>query len=124
MPWKKGQSGNPEGVQRGTRHALNQAFLKKLSEDWRKHGDDVIAAAREKDPVGYMRVIASLMPKDLRHLHEPSTAFTEMLERVNHATKACQSIIDVTAGETIPGRVIRQKAKSRIRIGTQLGDPH
>ena len=96
MPWIKGQSGNPNGVQRGTRQALNQAFLNKLSQDWRKHGDDVIVAAREQDPVGYLRIIASLLPKDHKHLHESGTGFAEMLERVNRAASASARMKDVT----------------------------
>ena len=83
-------------MQRGTRQALNQAFLNKLSQDWRKHGDDVIVAAREKDPVGYLRIVASLLPKDHKHLHEPGSGFAEMLVRVNRAVSETANMVDVT----------------------------
>lgn len=75
MPFKKGQSGNPRGKQVGTRDKINQKFLKTLAEDFHANGEEVIAAAREKDPVGYMKVLAALLPKqvaveaDVKHEH-------------------------------------------------------
>ena len=65
MPFKPGQIANPHGRPRRSRDRLTEAFLIKMEADWRKHGPDAIAAAREKDPAAYLRVIASLVPKDI-----------------------------------------------------------
>lgn len=62
-PWQPGQSGNPAGRPKGSRHKLEEAFLADLSADWNDHGPEAIAEAREKDPVGYVKVVASLLPK-------------------------------------------------------------
>lgn len=60
-----GVSGNPGGYAKGVRNALNGKFLKALSKDFDEHGEVAIARAREEDPVGYVKVVASLLPKEL-----------------------------------------------------------
>lgn len=61
--WKPGESGNPSGRTKGTRNKLETRFLEDLLKDWEAFGEQALAAAREKDPVGYVKVAASLMPK-------------------------------------------------------------
>jgi hypothetical protein len=63
--FKPGQSGNPGGIAKGTRNKLNGDFLRTLSADFDKYGKKAIEEAREKDPVGYVKVIASLVPKQV-----------------------------------------------------------
>ena len=63
--WKPGESGNPGGKPKAARNRLQGEFLNALAEDFTKGGKLAIEAAREKDPVGYMKCIASLMPKQV-----------------------------------------------------------
>ena len=63
--WKPGQSGNPAGRPKGSRHKLSEDYFKALAEDFENHGKDAIAKMREDRPGDYIRVIASLVPKDL-----------------------------------------------------------
>lgn len=60
-----GVSGNPGGRAVGTRLKLNGDFLKALSADFDKHGVKAIEAARKEDPVSYVKVIASLLSKQV-----------------------------------------------------------
>ena len=60
-----GTSGNPGGRATGTRLRLNAAFLKALAEDFQVHGVDAIEKAREVDPMGYVKVMATLLPKQV-----------------------------------------------------------
>lgn len=64
-PWRPGQSGNPGGKPVGTRNRITKKFLEALADDFEAHGRDAIAAAREKDPVGYMRAIVALCPHEM-----------------------------------------------------------
>jgi hypothetical protein len=48
----------------GARNKLSERFLEDLQQDWAKHGRGVIERAREKDPVGYLKVIAQLVPRE------------------------------------------------------------
>src|SRR5262245_40149591 len=61
--FKTGNNGG--GRPRGSRNKLGEAFVTDLFEDWQKHGKSVIAFARAEDPVAYLKVVASVLPKQL-----------------------------------------------------------
>lgn len=67
--FKPGQSGNPTGRPKGARSRLGEAFLVALETDWKENGKAALGEAREKDPAGYVRVVASLLPKDVNVKH-------------------------------------------------------
>lgn len=62
--WKPGQSGNPKGRPKGARTKLANAFAADLLEDWNERGMEAVQACREQRPQDYLKVIASIMPKD------------------------------------------------------------
>jgi hypothetical protein len=59
--------GNPGGPGRrkGSRNALAESFLGALHKDFLVHGAEAIEAARAESPLGYCRVVASLLPAKL-----------------------------------------------------------
>ena len=63
--WKPGTSGNPAGRPRGSRNKLSDDFVAALYNDFQDHGSAAIAACRAEKPDVYVRVIASLLPKDV-----------------------------------------------------------
>ena len=60
-----GQSGNPGGKAVGARNRLNARFLNDLADDFQEHGKAAIVEARQKDPMGYVKAIVALMPKQI-----------------------------------------------------------
>lgn len=64
-PFKPGETGNPGGKPKGSRNRLQGAFLNALADDFDAHGRKAIVEAREKDPMGYVKAIAALMPKQV-----------------------------------------------------------
>ena len=48
------------------RNELGDAFVRALLQDFSSHGAVAIAALRYKDPSAYLRVVASVIPKDLQ----------------------------------------------------------
>ena len=61
--WKPGQSGNPKGPPPGSRRKLSEEFLADLHAAWRAYGRPALMTAAFTDPVSFVRVVASLMPK-------------------------------------------------------------
>lgn len=73
--FKPGQSGNPAGRPKGARHKLGTAFLEAMLSDFDKHGKEVIEVVRAEKPDQYLKVVASILPKEI----EPSQEFTDAL---------------------------------------------
>lgn len=63
--FKPGQSGNPLGRPKGARSKLGEAFLEDMLTDWSAHGKAVIEAVRADKPDQYLKVVASILPKEL-----------------------------------------------------------
>lgn len=64
-PFQPGESGNPGGKPKAARNRLQGAFLNALAADFDEHGKAAIVRAREDDPMGYVKAIAALMPKQV-----------------------------------------------------------
>lgn len=58
------QPGNP-GRPKGSRNKLGEAFLADLLTDWEAHGKVAIEATRESKPDAYLKVVASILPKEM-----------------------------------------------------------
>jgi hypothetical protein len=67
--FKPGQSGNPGGKPVGSRNRITTAFLNALAEDFDVYGKDAIKLTRETDPATYVKVCASLLPKQVEQTH-------------------------------------------------------
>ena len=63
--FQPGNSINPGGKPIGSRNRLQGDFMLALANDFAKEGKRAIVEAREKDPMGYIKVCATLMPKEL-----------------------------------------------------------
>lgn len=64
-PFQPGQSGNPKGREKGSRNKLGEEFIEALQADFKDHGKDAIIKVRTEKPDQYLKVIASIVPKDL-----------------------------------------------------------
>lgn len=64
-PWQAGQSGNPLGRPKGSRSKLGEAFIDAMHADFLAHGPAVVEKVRIEKPDQYLKVIASILPKEL-----------------------------------------------------------
>jgi hypothetical protein len=60
-----GNDGHGGGRPLGSRNKLQGDFLKALAADFAEHGAGVIKIARIEKPIEYLKVIASVLPKEL-----------------------------------------------------------
>ncbi len=61
--FKPSVSGNPGGKPVGARNRIQGAFLNALADHFDKYGKRAIERACEDDPLGYVKAVAGLMPK-------------------------------------------------------------
>lgn len=77
---KPGEVRNPNGRPKGARHKLGQLFLETMLKDFEEHGEGVILAVRDEKPDQYLKVVASILPKEL-------DASEQLLEAVSAITR-------------------------------------
>ena len=73
VPWKPGQSGNPKGRPKGSRNKLNEDFIADLHESWLAFGKAALMTAAWTHPVEFVRLVASLIPRELEATITPVT---------------------------------------------------
>lgn len=76
-----GEVRNPKGRPKGSRNKFAEKFVQDFLADWEKNGTIAIKKARRNDPVSYLRVAASLIPKDFNINHTNEEDLTKMLEK-------------------------------------------
>jgi hypothetical protein len=76
-PWRAGQSGNPTGRPKGARSKLSESFLDDLYESWERHGAAAIMRVIDEKPDAYLKVVASLLPKNLNLNVNPYNDLTD-----------------------------------------------
>lgn len=102
--FKPGQSGNPGGKPSGSRNALQGQFFRVLAADFERYGKSAIESMRKRDPSGYVKTVASLMPKELE-LKRPLEQFgddeliaaVEVLRRTLAAKVGAKSLPNVVS---------------------------
>ncbi len=85
--WQPGQSGNPAGRSKGSRNQLAERFIADLYQDWQENGLEALAAARESKPADYLKVVASVLPKDIKISLETMTD-GELAKRIDQLTSS------------------------------------
>jgi len=62
--FKTGNNGGP-GRPPGSRNSLGDDFVAAIHVDWREHGAAVLQEVRSSSPAAYLRVVASLVPRQI-----------------------------------------------------------
>jgi hypothetical protein len=65
------------GRPRGYRHKIFEAFIADLLADYEKHGRQTLDRMRKQDPTAYIRMIASLVPKQVEKTPNPLEHFRD-----------------------------------------------
>lgn len=100
-PFVKGQSGNPKGREKGSRNKLGEEFISSLQADFLEHGTLAIQTMRANDPGGYVRVIASILPKEVKVTTAQELTDEQLDQRIRQLATALD--LEVRAGEPVGG---------------------
>ena len=76
-----GNNGGP-GRPLGSRVNLDAEFVRVLHAEFKEHGEHVIRHVRETDPVAFVKVIASVLPKEHRDVTEKPLTDAELEQRI------------------------------------------
>jgi hypothetical protein len=76
--WQPGQSGNPAGRPKGSRNQFSEIFLRDFIAEWQEGGVEALQKCRKEDPATFLRVAASILPKELT-INEGDTALERLL---------------------------------------------
>ena len=95
--FQPGKSGNPAGRSKGSRNKLGEAFIAALHEDFREHGVSVIETVRIQRPHEYLKVVASLLPKQVEIKEGAFDGLTD--EELSALVVAARSALGAVEGD-------------------------
>lgn len=99
------QAGNP-GRPKGARNKLGEQFINDLYADWQQHGVETLQRVRDEKPDQYLKVVASILPKDLNvNINQMDDLTDEQLvQRIRSLDSAIRPFLDAQgAGEPVGG---------------------
>ena len=62
----RGKAAILHGRPKGSRNKLSEEFVAEVCADWCEHGETAIRTVRETRPEAYVRVVASLLPRQVQ----------------------------------------------------------
>lgn len=100
-----GNSGG--GRPKGSRNKLGEAFIEAMHDDFNAHGPAVIARVRDEKPDQYLKVIASILPKDLNVNINNMDDLTDdqLVRRIRELDSAIRPFLDTQGASEPPGGV-------------------
>lgn len=99
-------SGNIGGGRpKGSRNKLGEAFIEALHNDFNEHGVATIEAVRLEKPDQYLKVIASILPKDLNVNINQMDDLTDdqLIQRIRSLDSAIRPFLDAQGASGAPG---------------------
>lgn len=109
--------GNP-GRPKGSRNKLGEAFIAALHDDFNEYGVETIAAVRREKPDQYLKVVASLLPREIKIEAVNDLTDDELDKRIKQLAAALSLEIGAggaSEGEATPGQPEQASHISRLQ---------
>jgi hypothetical protein len=102
LPGNSGFGGRPKGA----RNKLGEQFINDLYADWQDHGVATLARVREEKPDQYLKVVASILPKDLNVNinHMDDLTDDQLVQRIRSLDSAIRPFLDAQGASDADGR--------------------
>lgn len=108
-------------------------FLEILADDFEANGQTAVERAREKDPIGYLRAIAALLPKDVT-VEKPLDGLSDdELSTIIAAIRDLREAVETSIDRRAASRPVRRDGRTKlvgkpaerqpVSRGTQSLDP-
>jgi|21_taG_2_1085346.scaffolds.fasta_scaffold37722_4 hypothetical protein len=109
---KPGEIRNPHGRPKGARNKFGEAFLSDFLADWEENGADAIQTMRTERPHEYVKVAASILPKELNVKVSEFDELTDdqLDKRINALADALK--LEIGAGQAPEGKTEAERRKS------------
>lgn len=98
----QGVSGNPKGRPKGARTKFSEAFIEDIYASWTEHGPDVINEVRTQKPEIYLKIVASLLPRqfDVGPVNEfDELTDAELAVRIHQLVQHVRPLLDAIEGD-------------------------
>lgn len=94
--FKPGQIANPNGRPKGARSKLGEKFIEDLLASWEEKGPEAIAKVIADKPEQYLKVIASILPRDLNVNINNMDDLTDeqLIQRIRSLDSAIRPFLD------------------------------
>lgn len=77
-PFKKGETGNPGGRPKEALDSFHGAFVHDMRKFFDKHKDELIMQGAEQSPLGMLKLMRDLFPKEFVHEVGKTSALDDM----------------------------------------------
>lgn len=107
----KGKIGGP-GRPKGSRNALGEAFLADLHAAWQERGPGVIERVIDERPQDFLKVVASILPKDFNVNVNSMDTMTddELIQRIRQIDATIRPFLDAEGTDGFDGGVAKATA--------------
>lgn len=101
LPGNNGGAGRPKGA----RNKLGEAFIEDMLADWEANGPAAIVQVRTEKPDAYLKVVASILPKDLNVNINQTDHMTDeqLIERIRSLDAAIRPFLDAEGVGRVEG---------------------
>jgi hypothetical protein len=88
-----GSVGNPLGRPKGSRNRLGEQFIEDLRNEWVKSGAQALERMAQHDATGFVKVVASVLPKEVDATLEVKVGLFEEVRDFNEAWDIARQVI-------------------------------